>query len=667
MKRTALTVIGLLMALGVLLGASAVAQEQIELRIEAVDAREFPTVIALVAPPEDFYGVQPEPADVTVLENGVRRPATARIVGTEPLEVMLVIDTSGSMSGAALDAAKVAAVQFVEGLPPGTTFGVLGFGDEPNLISAFSDDPADAIAAIDGLEATGETALYDAVVVALDQFDEASAARHFIVLLSDGGDTVSGNTLELTTEALDASEVGFYAVALDTDESDALPLEALAGVTAGRVAPAGDAAELSAIYDQIAEELVNQLAVQFTTATGGIIELAIEIRLDGQVASAQANVDLGAVVEQPTTTTSTSTSTSTTSATVVATTAAPATTIPSPPEVASPVAFVGSSPGALGTLTALVIAIIALFLAALLSFGVSLLPREQEAGGLRSAFGSEQRGSSVDRVGGVVSTITSRAQSLAEIVLRRSGRRSRLASSLDSAGIRLSPGEAVILSASAAITGLAVGLVLFGAIGGLVLGALSLFVPRLVLTQILQRRRAAFGDQLEGTLQLLASTLRAGYGLVQSVSTVAEESPSPTEEEFRRVVVETRLGRDLVESLSAVAERMESTDFRWVTQAVDIQRSVGGDLAEVLDTVAATIRERNQIRRHVKSLTAEGRISAYVLISLPFVIIAGLASLAPGFLDPLFQTVAGRVMLLFGALLMVLGVIWIRRIIKLEF
>ena len=117
---------------------------------------------------------------------------------------------------------------------------------------------------------------------------------------------------------------------------------------------------------------------------------------------------------------------------------------------------------------------------------------------------------------------------------------------------------------------------LFRLPGVLALGALGLIVPRSLVNRSRQRRRNAFAGQLDGTLQLLSGSMRAGYGLLQSVNNIGAEAAAPTGQEFGRVLVETRLGRDLVDSLSALADRMDSDDFRWVSQAIDIQRSVGG-------------------------------------------------------------------------------------------
>ena len=153
------------------------------------------------------------------------------------------------------------------------------------------------------------------------------------------------------------------------------------------------------------------------------------------------------------------------------------------------------------------------------------------------------------------------------------------------------------------------------------------------------RRQAAFADQLDDSLQLMASSLRAGHSLLRAVDAVSQDAASPTAEEFARIVNETRVGRDLSDSLDEVAERMGSDDFTWVAQAIAIHREVGGNLAEVLDAVGHTIRERNAIRRQVKALSAEGKLSAIVLGALPFAIIGFIAMTNPRYLHKFTESV----------------------------
>jgi tight adherence protein B len=269
--------------------------------------------------------------------------------------------------------------------------------------------------------------------------------------------------------------------------------------------------------------------------------------------------------------------------------------------------------------------------------------------------------------GGMLTRVANRAKGAAEAALSRRGGKSALSRTLDSAGIRLTAGEFLILNISAIIAGTAVGGLLLRLPGALLLGALALVVPRLLVNRSCRKRRDAFAAQLDGTLQLLAGSLRAGYGLMQAVSNIAAEAAAPTGREFGRIVVEARLGRDLVEALTALAQRMDSPDFRWVTQAIEIQRSVGGDLAEILDTVGHTIRERNQIRRQIKALSAEGRISSYILIGIPIFLAVFMVVMAPEFIAPLWTTTMGLIAVGVGVALMLVGIAWIRRLVRLRF
>ena len=138
----------------------------------------------------------------------------------------------------------------------------------------------------------------------------------------------------------------------------------------------------------------------------------------------------------------------------------------------------------------------------------------------------------------------------------------------------------------------------------------ALIIPvagQITLGFLVGRRKKAFAEQLDSTLQMMAASLRAGYSLLQAVQAMSSEADAPTRDEFSRVLNETRIGRPLNDSLIEVSNRMGSEDFNWVAQAIAINREVGGNLADVLDGVARTIRERNQLHRQVASLASEGK------------------------------------------------------------
>jgi len=209
------------------------------------------------------------------------------------------------------------------------------------------------------------------------------------------------------------------------------------------------------------------------------------------------------------------------------------------------------------------------------------------------------------------------------------------------------------------------------AIGGgpglaLLLGGVAAVAPSVVIAVLASRRRSAFAAELPDVLQLLAGTLRAGLPLVAALEAVAAEAGGPVAPELRRVAGEAALGRELPESLAAVGGRMRCEEVVWVGVAVDIHQQAGGNLAEVLDTLARTVSERQRLRREVAALTAEGRISAVVLGVLPVVLAGVIAVVNPGYLATLLDTTVGTLLIVGSAIGMVVGFAWMHRIVAVE-
>ncbi|MDQ0619800.1 type II secretion system F family protein [Arthrobacter globiformis] len=238
---------------------------------------------------------------------------------------------------------------------------------------------------------------------------------------------------------------------------------------------------------------------------------------------------------------------------------------------------------------------------------------------------------------------------------------------LENAGLRLSQADFLLLVLIGAFVGGLIGLVVAGPLLAILLVIAAPFVGHLLLGVLASKRRTKFGDQLGDTLQLLSGSLRAGHSILRAVDAAANEAQAPTSEEMRRIVSETSLGRDLLVSLNDTAERMQNEDFVWISQAIQINREVGGNLAEVLDQVNETIRERNEIKGHIKSLAAEGKFSAYILMALPVGIVAMLMVVSPGYMDKMVSTVLGWIMIVASIILMTIGGLWMRKIIDLKF
>jgi tight adherence protein B len=201
---------------------------------------------------------------------------------------------------------------------------------------------------------------------------------------------------------------------------------------------------------------------------------------------------------------------------------------------------------------------------------------------------------------------------------------------------------------------------------GLIAFGVLLFFFTFLIRYSGTRERKRFEKQLPDTLTLLSTSLRAGYSLLQAIEAVASEAPDPTAREFSRAVVEARLGRSVPDSLQGIVARTQSKDFEWATMAIEIQREVGGNLAEVLQTVADTMLARNRLKGEIKALTAEGRISAIVLGSLPFALGIFLWFSNRDYLQPLLDASMGRIALVAGGILMAGGIYWLRKIVDIE-
>ncbi len=255
----------------------------------------------------------------------------------------------------------------------------------------------------------------------------------------------------------------------------------------------------------------------------------------------------------------------------------------------------------------------------------------------------------------------------AEDTALRAGLRTSLDRTLEQANLPLGAGEAVLVAAALAVVA--------GAVAGLATGSLAIALLAGVFTVLAAAAAAQamarlqlerFESQLPDTLGLLATSLRAGYSLLQAIEAVASQVSDPTAREFTRALSDIRLGRDVTESLRGVAERMGSLDFGWAVMAVEIQREVGGNLAEVLTTAASTLVARSRLRRDVKALTAEGRLTAVVLTLVPFGLFAFVWTVNRDYLEPLLDETLGRVALAVAGALIVVGIYWLRRIMDVE-
>jgi tight adherence protein B len=264
--------------------------------------------------------------------------------------------------------------------------------------------------------------------------------------------------------------------------------------------------------------------------------------------------------------------------------------------------------------------------------------------------------------------LTTAKDAAAGLLKRSGGLEGRISRRLEAAGSELKSSEWLLLHTAIFVGSGLLGLLIGGGsvLTGILFMALGGFGPWLYLGRRRTKRRKAFNASLPEALQLMSGSLAAGLSLAQSVDTIVREGVDPIASEFKRVLIEARLGVTLEDALEGVAARFESRDFEWVVMAIRIQRQVGGNLAELLETVAATMREREYVRRQVNALAAEGKLSAIVLGALPPVFLLYLTLTQREFVMPLFTDPRGWAMLGFGAGWLGVGIFWMSRLIRVE-
>jgi tight adherence protein B len=574
------------------------------------------------------------------------RPAT--VARAEPLEatgrrlaVLLVVDTSGSMrAGGNIGLARAAADRFATELRDGTRVGVVAFATRPRVVQPLTTDRRRVRAAIAGLRAAGDTALRDAVVQAAHLLAR-EAGQRTVVLLSDGRDDGSRATFEQAVAAARAAKVGVYTIGLTVPgyEQDPRALRELSRRTGVRAVTGASGADLAGLYQRLGQELASQYVVEVELPAGGqrTATFALTVQAGGASGTVRRTLLLG-------------------------------------PRAAGPARPTGLPPApalsALERPPARYLVAVLVFAAVLLA-GLALLGARSglTAGGLRrrlapfSLVVADRRPSTVFGSNELVG----RATAMAESLVRRGHLEEAFLDRLEAAGLNLRVAEFVLVSLGAAF---GLPLLALAATRNLLLTLATVPVgtvaPLLLLSLRAGRRRARFEEQLPATLHLLAGALQAGHSLQQAVATATQEAGDPIAGELQRVLTETRLGRPLEEAFEAMAQRVGSVDFRWTVMAINLQRQVGGNLAEVLGTVGRTIRERSALQRQVRALSAEGRLSCTILTVLPVLMFGALLVFNPVFLSPLYTTRTGLLMLAVAAVLMVVGIVWMKKLTQIE-
>lgn len=238
---------------------------------------------------------------------------------------------------------------------------------------------------------------------------------------------------------------------------------------------------------------------------------------------------------------------------------------------------------------------------------------------------------------------------------------------LSSAYWKITDVEYILIRILAVALAFLLGWLLLGnVLAGIFLMAIALLVPPIFLDRAIAKRQKLFHQQLLDILTLIKGSVQAGYGLMQALDLAVREVPPPASEEFGRVLYEVRLGLSLQDALFNLAERMENDDLQIVVTAIIINDEVGGNLTTVLESTVNTIRDRQQLQGEIRSLTAYARYVGNFLSLLPFLTGIAIFFLSPGYFDTLSTSILTQIMFVMALLGIVLGNVWIRKIVKIK-
>jgi tight adherence protein B len=596
--------------------------------VKQLSAASFPRIEATVLAPS----TSSTPPSLT--ENG--RPVAGLNATNLSAEksVIVSVDRSASMQGQALVAASEGAAAFVAATSPRDRIAVSAFGSVPVALTDFSTSTIDSDTALRQLSAdpvTG-TALYAAVVQAASLLDGEKNQARVLVLLTDGGSS-SEDTATLQEAILAAQNAGVavYAIGIEGNDFEPEPLQRLADATNGAYYGAASSGALFAVYNSIAEELQRTWRIDYVTSArpGDQLDLVFKFPGGDEVAA-----KLTAPGEAP--------------------------AAPDKPSPLLPEFFYTSDWGlpVLAGVVGLLVLIASAFLFAAPK-GKWLRGRldPHVASTRTQALKREREERSFSALSGLFKATESVLGNLA--VWKKADR------ALQRADIPLKTAEFAYITLGAALL---LGF-LFTALRreawfmciGIALGTV---IPYAFVSYKGRKRLKAFDEQLPDMLVTMAASLKAGHSFRQGIQSVVDEGVDPAAKEFKRVLNETRLGRPMDNALADMAGRIGSKNFEFVMSAVTIQRQVGGSLAGLFDMVADTVRQRQQFHRKIRGLTAMGRMSAYTLIGLPFVVGLAIYAINREYMEPLLTRSTGHKLIILMFVMMTIGSLLLKKIVS---
>jgi len=563
-----------------------------------------------------------KPYDVHVTENGVPIIAHLTPIAQDrvPLSVAVLLDTSNSMRGRPLAAAISAVKTLIADKPARSEAAVFGFAGTPYLIHGWTTSLDTFDAALAGVAPSSGTSIWDAVGMSSQSVGDRRGASRAIVLLTDGDDTESDATVADAANAARSVHARVFVVGLPGAEINRQNLQELVDQTGGNFIQVRSIDQLRRVYADLATELGSQYILSYTSqlrGTGRPVD--VELSVAGLTATQRYTI---------------------------------------PPIVKARHA----APGGWWT-TDQALALIAAGVAFIVLLATYLLLRPK-----RANYRRRLRGYVLDGGTPVERQVEMPARP------RHSGPRpgpsnvwARYTADVERAALGRHPMQILLAgmaagTAAMAAAGLAAGQPL-AIPAGPVLGAIGAWA-------FVTRRASAwyhhFDSTLPDALTVLASSLRAGHSLLQAVDHVAGEADDRTAAEWAEVVRQTRLGVPVEDAIDEMTNRIGLRDLQWISLVARVQHQVGGNMAEMFDIVAETVRQRYRLRAQVYTLTAQGRMTRWILTIAPFALGGILALVSPFYISSFIDSDVGKLMIVAACCLIAIGSLWLKKIVEIE-
>ena len=557
-----------------------------------------------------------------VLSLGVAPP------GGDKSGALLLIDASNSMKGAPIKNAMAAARAFLKERKPNLPVAIVVFGPDDSVLTNFTTDTNELTESVSKTPVTSEgTHIYDALVNAVNMAKDQGLERTTVVLLSDGTDVGSSTTRAAALQAAEDQNVRVISVGLSSPQYDPETLKSLAGRTGGTYVETATPAELQPIFQEIGQQLSNEYEVTYRSLLPAHRPAVVLVKVAG-LAPATAKYTTPTLTLEPQGTFEES--------------------------------WVDETITSPWLMIFVVVAVLALVGFAIFSAidvrNRSLRRRMAQYVTVPSEEESKLRRAEV-------------AQILADTAQRTVGGQrwwQRFESDVELAGFGMSALAIAGWTIVGGILASIVAAIVLHSLWGLLVGLAAPFVTKWIVARKVTKMRRAFEEQLADNLDVLAGAMRTGHSTMGALSVMVDSAIEPSKSEFRRVLQDEQLGVPLDDALMVMARRMQSYDAEQVALVMRLQREAGGNTAEVLDRVAEVIRGRMELRRLVEVLTAQARISRWILTGLPIFVLLALAFTGGDYLDPMFHTLVGQIALVFGAIMVLIGSFWIKQIAKLD-